>query len=74
MPEAPEATASAAASTSATAPYSEIAYNDALGGHGFADGLGIGGGVYNLGTFLVDAATVFAHNHASTSNDDCFGC
>jgi hypothetical protein len=53
---------------------SEIAYNDALGGQGGADGLGIGGGVYNLGTFVADAATVIAHNHASTSNDDCFGC
>ena len=37
---------------------SEIMYNDALGGHGGADGLGIGGGVYNLGTFLADALTV----------------
>ena len=53
---------------------SEITYNEALGGHGGADGLGIGGGVYNLGTFLADSATVIAHNHASTSNDDCFGC
>ena len=23
---------------------------------------------------LFDAATVIAHNHASTSDDDCFGC
>jgi len=38
------------------------------------DGLGIGGGVYNRGTFLRDAATVIRHNHASTSDDDCFGC
>jgi hypothetical protein len=42
-----------------------------LGGHG---GLGIGGGVYNLGKFVTNAATVIAQNHASTSNDDCFGC
>jgi hypothetical protein len=34
----------------------------------------LGGGVYNLGTFLYDALTVIDHNHASTSNDDCFGC
>jgi hypothetical protein len=27
----------------------------------------------NLGTCVADAATVIAHNHASTSNDDCFG-
>jgi hypothetical protein len=33
----------------------------------------VGGGVYNLGTFLRDAATVIRHNRASTSND-CFGC
>jgi hypothetical protein len=44
------------------------------GGDGGADGQGVGGGVYNLGTFLVDALTVIRHNHASTSNDDCFGC
>jgi photosystem II stability/assembly factor-like uncharacterized protein len=37
----------------------------------FAD---LGGGIYNLGTFLFDAATITAHNHASDSNDDCFGC
>jgi hypothetical protein len=34
----------------------------------------VGGGVYNLGTFLFDALTVIANNHASTSHDDCFGC
>jgi hypothetical protein len=33
----------------------------------------IGGGVYNLGTFTVDALTVITGNHASTSNDDVFG-
>jgi hypothetical protein len=32
------------------------------------------GGVYNLGTFLTDALTRIRHNHASTSDDDCFGC
>ena len=45
-----------------------------MGGAGGADGQGVGGGVYNLGTFVFDAATVIRHNHASTSNDDCFGC
>jgi hypothetical protein len=40
---------------------------------GGTDGLGVGG-VYNLGTFLFDDATVIRHNRASTSNDDCFGC
>ena len=45
-----------------------------LGDGDGTDGMGVGGGVYNLGTFLYDAATVITHNHASTSNDDCFGC
>jgi hypothetical protein len=31
---------------------------------------GIGGGVYNLGTFIVDALTALAGNHASTSGDN----
>jgi hypothetical protein len=31
------------------------------------------GGVYILNTILVDAETVIAHNHASDSNDECFG-
>ena len=56
---------------------SDISYNQALGGYGDSggtDGLGVGGGVYNLGTFGFDAATVIRQNHASTSNDDCFGC
>jgi hypothetical protein len=50
--------------------------NEAHGGLGDgegADGLGVGGGVYNLGMFLVDDLTVIAHNQASDSNDDCFG-
>lgn len=34
---------------------------------------GVGGGVYNPGTLLVDAATVIAHNHASDGSDDYFG-
>jgi hypothetical protein len=33
----------------------------------------VGGGVYNLGTFFLDAASTVDHNHASTSNDDVFG-
>jgi hypothetical protein len=56
---------------------SDISHNRADGGEGGdggSDGLGIGGGVYNLGTFLADDATVIRHNHASTSYDDCFGC
>ena len=31
---------------------------------------GIGGGIYNLGTFTFDAFTVIAFNHASTSGDN----
>jgi hypothetical protein len=41
-------------------------------GEGGGDGQGIGGGVYNLGTFDFDAATLVALNHASDSNDDLF--
>jgi hypothetical protein len=44
------------------------------GDDGGTDGLGAGGGVYNRGTFLFDDLTVIARNHASSSNDDCFGC
>jgi len=44
----------------------------------FVDGYDVGmdgvGGVYNLGTFLFDPLTMISHNHASISNDDCFGC
>ena len=57
-----------------TVSASRITHNRARGGDGGTDGLGVGGGVYNLGTFLVDAATVIRHNHASTSDGDCFGC
>jgi hypothetical protein len=32
--------------------------------------LGIGGGVFTIGTFSFDATTVIKKNHASTSNDD----
>jgi hypothetical protein len=56
---------------------SDISYNQAIGGLGDGDGtdgLGVGGGVYNLGTFLFDPATVIHHNRASDSDDDCFGC
>jgi hypothetical protein len=45
-----------------------------LGDGAGADGRGMGGGIYNLGTFLADALTVIAHNRASDSSDDCFGC
>jgi hypothetical protein len=33
----------------------------------------VGGGVYNLGTFLFDPATLITGNHATTSSDDGFG-
>jgi hypothetical protein len=33
----------------------------------------VGGGVYNLGMFFLDAASVIRRNHASTSDDDIFG-
>jgi hypothetical protein len=36
-----------------------------------ADGQpGIGGGIYNLGTFTFDVFTVIEDNHASTSGDN----
>jgi hypothetical protein len=56
---------------------STVTGNQALGGAGGAGGNGgngFGGGVYNFGKFVFDAATVIRHNHASDSNDDCFGC
>jgi hypothetical protein len=46
--------------------------NGGSGGAGGSDGQGIGGGVYNLGTFLYDLATVIARNHASTGYDNLF--
>jgi hypothetical protein len=55
---------------------SAIANNRAIGGEGDdggSDGQGVGGGVYNLGTFTFDIPTIIAHNHASTSNDNTFG-
>src|SRR5262249_54878611 len=55
---------------------SRITHNRARGGDaddGGTDGLGVGGGVYNLGTFLFDAATIIPKNHASHSYPDCFG-
>ena len=42
-------------------------------GTGGADGSGVGGGVYNVGTLTFDAATTIKKNEASTSNDDIFG-
>jgi hypothetical protein len=32
--------------------------------------VGVGGGVYNLGTFTPDALSIISHNHASTSADN----
>lgn len=50
-----------------------VTRNLALGGRGEdcqSRGEGIGGGVYYLGTYGADAATVIEKNHATTSNDD----
>jgi hypothetical protein len=51
-----------------------ITHNEAKGGkrEGGRDGQGVGGGVYNLGTFAFDITTVIKKNHASSSNDDIF--
>jgi hypothetical protein len=61
------------AGSSVTVSASDVEHNSAVGGKGGAggsDGHGIGGGVYNLGSFQADAASAIEHNHASTSNDD----
>jgi hypothetical protein len=42
-------------------------------GAGGSDGQGVGGGVYNLGTFDLDVASIIVGNHASTSDDNVFG-
>ena len=39
---------------------------------GSKDGLGIGGGVYHLGTYSAESTTVIKKNHASTSNDNIY--
>jgi Right handed beta helix region len=41
-------------------------------GAGGSDGHGVGGGVFNDGTFTFDTSTVIKKNRASTSNDDIF--
>ena len=54
---------------------STITHNKARGGEGDdggSDGHGVGGGVYNLGTFASDIVSVVKKNEASTSNDDIF--
>ena len=55
---------------------SVIAGNQADGGAadaGGSTGQGVGGGVYNLGAFDLDAASLIVLNDASTSNDNVFG-
>jgi hypothetical protein len=60
-----------------TVARSLILLNSASGGAGSgagSDGRGIGGGVFNnMGTFT-DVLTLIALNHASSSDDNCFGC
>jgi hypothetical protein len=63
------------AGSSATVNDSTISHNKASGGEegaGGSDGHGVGGGVYNLGTFAFDIVSVIKKNHAATSNDDIF--
>jgi hypothetical protein len=58
---------------SAAVTDSRFLLNEARGGdgkHGGADGQGVGGGVYKLGTFTFDAATVLLFNFASTSGNN----
>ncbi len=42
-------------------------------GSGGSAGQGIGGGIYNLGTFSLDTLSVVLGKYASTSNDNKFG-
>ena len=61
--------------SSVTLTGTAIENNDALGSPtcgGGTSGQGIGGGVYNLGTFTYDSTSVIKKNHASTSNNDIF--
>src|SRR5262249_10132234 len=54
---------------------SYVISNRAEGGKGGAaasDGQGVGGGVYDLGTFIFDVATRIKKNHASTHCDNIF--
>src|SRR5262249_36526046 len=65
-----------ASGATVTVAGSTIVNNPAEGGEadeGGSDGHGVGGGVYNLGTLFLDTASVIAHNHASTSDDNVFG-
>jgi hypothetical protein len=50
---------------------SAVTLNRAFGAE--SGGEGVGGGVYNLGTLIVDALTLIRKNRASTSNDNIFG-
>jgi hypothetical protein len=49
-----------------------IVHNRAQGETGSTDGEGVGGGVYNLGSFTPDAVSLIFGNHASTSNDNVY--
>jgi hypothetical protein len=64
------------AGTTATIRASLIVGNQADGGASAPEGSagqGVGGGVYTLGTFDLDAASIIFGNLASTSNDNVFG-
>jgi len=59
-------------SSTLTLGASAVVFNAALGGHGGSAaaggrGEGIGGGIYDLGTLTLAAATRIANNFASTS-------
>lgn len=61
----------AGAETVLTVERSKVTKNHANGGDG-ENADGIGGGVYNLSSFDLDALTLIFANHASTSADDLF--
>ena len=65
-----------ASGATATVATSKVRHNQASGGRGAeggSDGEGIGGGVYILGDFFLDALSRIDHNDASDSDDDVFG-
>jgi hypothetical protein len=60
-----------ASGASATVAAGVIQHNAADGGPGTSsDGMGSGGGAYDLGSFTFDVFTVITGNHASTSGDN----
>jgi hypothetical protein len=63
--------------SSLTLIHATVEHNRAVGGDagdGGGDGQGVGGGFYNAGGTVAVDHTKIKHNHATTNDDDCFGC